>query len=96
MVFTKQPRMKDALIFKLDNTHYINSLIDDVFVCMFPFLHCLLKRIVAFQYVLTIWVRGIARSLVDKNPTTMSNLILIKNISNIWRPYWGFMLLNLK
>jgi hypothetical protein len=34
--------MKDALVFKLDNTHYINPFSDDISMCMFPFSHCLL------------------------------------------------------
>jgi hypothetical protein len=41
------------------------------------------------QYVLTIQVRGTMRSWVDKNPTLMSDLIIIKSITNIWQPCWG-------
>jgi hypothetical protein len=75
--------MRDVIVFKLDNTHCTNSFSDDFSTCMIQFLHCLLILDYSFAMCFNTHVCGIVRSLVDKNPITMSNLIIIKNIINI-------------
>jgi len=49
---------------------------------MFPFLHFLLMWIEDLRFVLTTWVCGVARHMVDENLEAMLNLALTKFISN--------------
>jgi hypothetical protein len=64
--------MSDVFGFKLDNTHYSNSLSDDVYVCMFHLSHCLLIAKCSLQYVITTQVGSIVHNLVNENLVAMN------------------------